>query len=130
MIGINFNKSSVYYAQNISSSLTTSPGHFGLLFHSVLPVEVLPHSACVIQVCFYLQENASSVTEAKPAAAVGEVPGLGCAAVKQHRSPTSSHARDVRPWLCSWAPPLMTLKGWGEAVLSGSISIGKHRLHL
>lgn len=77
MIGINFNKSSVYYAQSISSPLTTSPGHFGLLFHSLLAIKVLPHSACVTQMCFYLQENASPVAEAEPVAAVGAEPGPG-----------------------------------------------------
>lgn len=86
MIWINFNKSGVYYAQNISSSLTTSPGHFRLLFHLLLHLKVLPHSACVIQICSYLQENASSAIETEP----GERsawPGLCCSGAESQFPP-------------------------------------------
>lgn len=58
--------------------------------------------------CFYLQENASPVAEAEPAAAVGAEPGPG-------RAPALH-------WPCS--------RTGGEAVLSGTTPIAKHRLHL
>lgn len=76
---------SVCYAWRMISSLTASPRCFGLLSHSAAPDQCsLILLVSFTQICFHLQENASSGIQLKRAVPAGELPGCPCGAMKQH----------------------------------------------